>query len=151
MTALNFPPVDLKIKIIDKKNYVFDVVRKKYIVLSPEEEVRQNLIHYLHYHLQYPFSLMAVEKALYVNNLLKRSDLVVYNKKGAAVLLAECKAPNIKLSQAVFEQAATYNIHLKVPYLLVTNGLQHFCCAINFQTASSSYLSAIPSFSDLAS
>lgn len=124
---------------------IFDPVRNKWVKLTPEEWVRQNLIRFLNEEKKFPLSRMAVEKELTVNNLKKRSDLVIHDKTGNRFLLAECKAPEIKLSSATFEQAARYNLTLKVPYLLITNGLKHYCAKINFETQSFEIQSDLPS------
>jgi len=125
---LNFPTYNFKVKTIENTNYVFDIIRKRYVVLTPEEWVRQHLIWYLIHDKKYPSSLIAVEKGLIVNGLKKRFDLLVFDNTGKPKLLVECKSPEVQLSQLVFDQIAAYNIRFKVKNLLVTNGLRHLTC-----------------------
>jgi hypothetical protein len=122
---LNFPTYKFKTKSEQNTNYVFDIVRKKYVVLTPEEWVRQHVIHYLVTEKKYPQSLLAVERGLTINGRKKRFDVLAFNKNGQPHLLIECKSPDIDIKKAVFEQIAVYNSQFKAPFLLVTNGLQH--------------------------
>ena len=145
-SPLNFPNVVLKTKLVDETMQVFDVVRTKYFKLTAEEWVRQHVIHYLHTDKKYPFGLIGVEKMIKYNNLRKRVDIVLYNKEGIPNMIVECKAPYIKITQDVFDQIARYNFQLKVKYLLVTNGLQHFCCMMDYRNNKIVYLSDIPIF-----
>lgn len=146
---LNFPSYPFKIKEADGKQLIWDVIRKKWFVLQAEEWVRQHLIHYLIEDLGYPKGLISVEKLVTVNQQRRRYDLAVANKEGGFILLAECKAPTEKINQATFNQVAAYNIQLQVPYLLVTNGLQHFFCKINFETKNFEFLKEVPKWGDL--
>jgi type I site-specific restriction endonuclease len=125
---------------------IFDPVRKKWVAPTPEENVRQQLIHYLHTQKAVPLSLIGVEKSLKVNNLPKRYDVVVFSNEGKPLLLAECKAPRIVLDNAVFEQAARYNLALHAPYLLITNGAQTYCCRVDFATQGVTFLAEVPSY-----
>ena len=122
---LNFPTYKFKTKSEQNTNYVFDIVRKKYVVLTPEEWVRQHVIHYLVTEKKYSQSLLAVERGLTINGRKKRFDVLAFNKNGQPHLLIECKSPDIDIKKAVFEQIAVYNSQFKAPFLLVTNGLQH--------------------------
>jgi hypothetical protein len=146
MYNLNLPSVSLKFKEINGKKAIFDIVRKKYIILTPEEWVRQHFIHFLINKYQYPRSLIKIESGIRFNDITGRSDIIVYDRKGQVFLLVECKAPTIPLSNVVFEQASRYNQDYKAKYLLITNGLQHFCCEINHQTNSYTYMNDIPTF-----
>jgi hypothetical protein len=146
MYNLNLPSVSLKFKEINGKKAIFDIVRKKYIILTPEEWVRQHFIHFLINKYQYPRSLIKIESGIRFNNIAGRSDIIVYDRKGQVFLLVECKAPTIPLSNIAFEQASRYNQDYKAKYLLITNGLQHFCCEINHQTNSYTYMNDIPTF-----
>lgn len=128
---LNFPTYNFKVKKVENRNYIFDIIRKKFVVLTPEEWVRQHLVHYLIHHCGCTPSLMAVEKGLTVNGLQKRFDVLVYDNKGKAILLAECKAPDIQLSESTFLQAAVYNQSLSVSRLVITNGLELRFCQYN--------------------
>ncbi len=127
---LNLPPFQLRVKTEKGKKSIFDVIRKKYVSLTPEEWVRQHFIHFL-LQLNYPASLMAVEKLVVVNELRQRADIVVFNRKGKPALIVECKAPTIKLSNNALHQAARYNIPLGVKYLVITNGLKHYCVKLD--------------------
>lgn len=149
MQSLNFPYSPEHLRNEGGRFSIFDVVRKKWLVLTPEEWVRQHLILFLQKDKGCPLSLMAVEKSLQFNGMTRRSDLVVYSSDAKPLLLAECKAPSIKISESVFDQAARYNMTLKVPYLMVTNGIQHFCCHIDIQNASFTYLTMIPSYIEM--
>ncbi len=150
MEKLNLPPFDFKIKkSAEGKADIFDEMRKKYVALTPEEWVRQNFIRYLTDYLGYPGSLIAIEKGLVVNNRPKRFDAVVHDKFGAPLVLLEFKAPSVKLTTKTFEQIALYNQKLKVKYLIISNGLKHYCCKIAFDTQKIEFLKEIPSFENL--
>ena len=150
MEKLNLPEFEYRTRVNSKgKTEILDIIRKKYIVLTPEENVRQNFIHYLINNKSFPASLMAVEKGLKVNNRFKRTDIVQYNTKGKAILIVECKAPNIKIDENTFAQAAMYNMEMKVDYLIMTNGLNHYCGKIDYAKQSMKYLPEIPNFKEL--
>jgi len=149
MMTLNFPTFPFKIRKEQKGEEIFDVIRKKYIVLTDEEWVRQHCILYLISEKKYPASLIAIEKGLSVNGLKKRTDIVAYGKDGLPKLIVECKAPHIIITNDVFDQIARYNMTLKVNYLMVTNGIQHFCCIIDHNAASYRFLEEVPDFGDL--
>ena len=138
--------VALKTKSVEGTIQVFDVIRKKYFVLTPEEWVRQHFIHYLNNEKNYPMGLMGVEKMIKYNALKTRADIVLYTREGKAKMIVECKAPNIKITQDTFNQIAKYNFKLKVEYLVVTNGMQHFCCRMDYENNSISFLDDIPTF-----
>jgi hypothetical protein len=145
---LNLPEAALVYQQDDKGIKVFDRFRKRYVRLTPEEWVRQQLLHYLVDHLSYPVSLMKVESSLTYNGLEKRADAIVY--KGIhPKMVIECKAATVPLSQDTFDQIARYNFSMRVDYLLVSNGLRHFCCRMNYAENSYSYLSQIPSYEEL--
>jgi hypothetical protein len=149
MNELNLPAYNHKIQTVGEKKQIFDPIRKKYLILTPEEWVRQNFMQFLIQEKEYPSSLLTLEHPVNVNTLNQRSDIVVYNRKGQPILIVECKAPKVKIDQKVFDQIARYNMILKVPYLIVTNGLKHFCCKVNFETNSYSFLKEIPEFGEL--
>ncbi len=128
---------------------VFDPVRKKYVNLTPEEFVRQRFLDYLINRLGYPKTLLAVEKFLIYNTIKNRADVVVYDSSGNVLMVAECKAPQIRLTQAAFEQAARYNMIFKAEYLLITNGITFFCARINFQNNTFTFLENVPKYSEL--
>lgn len=146
MLRLNLPNYDFKMKTEQGLRQIFDPVRKKMVKLDPEEWVRQNLIRFLNQDKNYPISLMAVEKGLTVNKLNKRFDILCYNNDSNPLLLVECKAPSVKISQSAFDQISIYNLQFKVPFLLVSNGLEHFCCQLDYEKNSYSFLSEIPDY-----
>lgn len=146
MYKLSLPEYDFKLKKSEGTTFILDTIRKKYVKLTLEEWVRQNLIQFLILEKGYPQSLIAVEVGLKLNKLQKRADIVCYNSQGEAILLVECKAPQVKITQAVFEQIAHYNIVFKVKNLLVSNGLEHFSCVIDFNKKSFSFLKDIPHY-----
>ncbi len=148
MEKLNLPQYPLKLKKEGGKQYIFDVIRKKYLVLTPEEWVRQNFIQYLISEKEYPASLIAIEKGLRLNELQKRADALVY-KNTDPIVLIEFKAPKIKINQEVFEQIGRYNSTFKVPYLIVSNGFDHYCAKINFENSSFEFLHEIPNYATL--
>jgi len=149
MEKLNLPEYSIKLKEERGKHKIFDAIRKKYLVLTPEEWVRQNFIQYLIRDKEVPASLIAIELGLKLNELQKRADIVLYDKQGKPIVLIECKAPKVKLSQDTFEQVARYNTAFKVPYLIITNGINHYCAQINFTENSFDFLKDIPNYSDL--
>ena len=146
MPKLNLPYADLKIKLVDGVSQVFDKVRKKYFVLTLEEWVRQHFLHFLNQHREYPLGLMGIEKMVKYNNLRTRADIVIYDREGTPIMLVECKSPKTKINQDVFLQIAKYNFKLKVKYLVVTNGLEHFCCLMDYKENKIDFLDYIPSF-----
>ncbi len=147
MINLNLPSYSFKIKNKENKLYIFDIIRKKNIMLTPEEWVRQHFIHYLIEEKKYPKSLIAVEKQLTINNLSKRTDILIFDNKGLPNIIVECKAPSIKISQNTFDQIARYNLKLKAKYLIVTNGLQHYYCKMDHQKMQYDFLKEIPIYS----
>jgi len=149
MSTLNLPEYNFKYKDDDGKKSIFDEIRKSYVALSPEEWVRQNFLKYLQNEKKFPPTLIAVEKALQVYTLKKRADIVVYNKLGKPILIVECKAPKVKITQDAFDQAARYNIKLQVNYLVITNGLDHYCCRVNLAENNYEFMNEIPNYSEL--
>ena len=146
MQKLNLPEYEFRIKREEAKTLIFDGIRKKYVVLTPEEWVRQNFIKFLKAEKKYPGSLMAVEKQIKVNGNPRRFDLLIYSRKGQPNLIVEFKAPNIKITQETFDQVVRYNMVLRVEYVVVSNGLQHFACQIDYEKNSYSFLRDIPQF-----
>lgn len=149
MEQLNLPQYPIKTKEEGGTTYIFDPIRRKYLVLLPEEWVRQNFIQFLINDKGYAASLIAIEKGLNLNELHKRADIVIYDNRAQPVVLVECKAPKIKINQDVFEQIARYNMVFKVPYLVVTNGLDHYCAKIDFEENSFEFLKEIPNYKKL--
>jgi len=146
MQELNLPSYSFKLKQDKDKIYVFDSIRKKYVLLTPEEWVRQHIIQFVIQEKKYPASLVAVEIGLKYNQLQKRADVLVYNSTGVPLLLIECKAPEVKITQEVFHQIALYNMTFKVAYLLVTNGLEHYCCVMDYANNTYQFLQDIPEY-----
>ncbi|MDG2371711.1 MAG: type I restriction enzyme HsdR N-terminal domain-containing protein [Flavobacteriaceae bacterium] len=146
MEKLSFPDFRIRLKNKENKHFIFDIIRKKWFLLTQEEWVRQHCIHFLIFFKKYPKSLINVEKKLLVNGLPKRYDIIVYSKKGNVILLVECKAPNIKISQDVFDQIAKYNLSIKSKYLMVSNGLSHYFCEVNYESNDYYFLADIPDF-----
>jgi len=143
---LNFPKFDYRFKSTENKVSIFDIIRKKFVVLQPEEWVRQHCVHYLISEKKYPKSLINVEKELTINGLKKRYDLVVFNSDGSIFLIVECKAPSITISQLTFDQIARYNLKLNATYLMVTNGINHYYCQMDFDAKHYTFLKAIPDY-----
>ena len=146
MPQLNLPNAVLKTKLVEGTTQVFDVVRKKYFKLTPEEWVRQHFIYYLNIEKNYPMGLMGVEKMIKYNNLQTRADIILYNKEGNPTMIVECKAPDVKITQDTFNQIAKYNFKLKVNFLVVTNGMQHFCCEMDYEKNTNCFLREVPAF-----
>lgn len=143
---LNLPPCTLKLSQSKQGTFVFDELRKKKLLLTPEEWVRQHWIHYLYTHKRYPKSLMKTEGGLILNTLQKRSDLLIYDSHGRKILLAEFKAPTVKISEKTFAQIANYNKVHKIPLLLVSNGIEHYYCSIDFDNEAFTFLDDLPIF-----
>jgi hypothetical protein len=127
MLALNLPPFDVTLKKSEGKVWIFDVIRKKYVVLQPEEWVRQHVIHYFIHHLNYPKALIKIEQGLRYNQLHKRSDILVFDRSGNPWMIVECKSPDVQLDQKSVQQVAVYNADVKAKYVSVTNGMKHIC------------------------
>jgi hypothetical protein len=148
MQPLNLPTYKFRIKSSENKHFIFDIIRKKYMVLTPEEWVRQHFIHYLIEEKKYPISLIAVEKKLTINKLTKRTDILVFNNKGLPNIIVECKAPSVKITQETFDQIARYNLKLEANYLITTNGLEHFYCKMDTKNEQYIFLKNLPAYSD---
>jgi hypothetical protein len=150
LPKLNFPDYKFKItaaSVEGQSSKIFDIVRKKYVTLTPEEWVRQHLMQFLITEKKFPASLMAIESKLKVNQLLKRTDIVVYNNLLQPMLIAECKAPSVRITQKAFDQAARYNLTLDVKYFVLTNGLQIYSCKINHEEKRYDFLEEIAEYS----
>lgn len=149
MQKLNFPDFSFRFKNSENKVLVFDEIRKKFIVLTPEEWVRIHVVQFLIVEKNYPKSLINVEKVITINGLIKRYDIVVFQPNGSIFLVVECKQPNVPISQAVFDQIARYNLTLKANYLMVTNGLNHYFCKMDFENETYLFLKDIPSNNEI--
>ena len=146
MYELNLPTFDFRLKKENSVVFIFDVIRKKFVKLTPEEWVRQHVVHFLLEQKHYPASLMNVEVGMEIQTMRRRADIVCYESDGGVRLITECKAPEVKITQMVFEQIAQYNMYLKAKYLLVTNGLEHFVCEINAEQKTYTFLQDIPPY-----
>lgn len=149
MTVLNLPSFDYKIKKENDKIYIFDTLRKRYVRLTPEEWVRQHFVAFLIYHKAYPQGLMGNEISLSQNGRTRRCDTVVYDMYSRPTVIVEYKAPSIPLTQDTFDQIARYNMVLKVNYLMVSNGISHYCCAIDYAQNTYRFLPEIPPYTEL--
>ncbi len=150
MLTLNLPPANLKVVNRDGSSYVFDILRRRYIKITPEEWVRQHFVHYLIHHKGYPASQMANEISLTLGTTSKRCDSVLYGIHAQPRMIIEYKAPHIALTQKVFDQISRYNICLHVDYLCISNGLSHYCCRMDYEHNTYQFLPEIPSFQKLA-
>ena len=146
MQKLNFQQYDFRFKNSENKVSIFDEIRKKFIILTPEEWVRQHVIRFLLEEKNYPKSLINVEKVLKVNGLKKRYDAVVFNSAGQIQVLVECKAPDVKITQATFDQIARYNMTMNAAFLMVTNGLNHYFCQMDFENEKYIFLPQLPEY-----
>ena len=149
MQKLNLPEYQFNIVRRENKSLIFDELRKKFLILSPEEWVRQNFVRYLIHMLKYPRALIKSEGGLIYNNLKKRSDIVIFDRQGLPFMVIECKAPGVNISQKTFDQVAQYNSVLRARYVALTNGLNHYCCGINHDTKKFEFMAEFPNFSEV--
>ena len=150
MPQLNLPSYDTKIAQRNGKNVIFDFLRKRYIALTPEEWVRQHFTHFLVEHKGYPTALLANEVGLNVGGVMRRCDTVLYHQKGGRPrVIVEYKAPEINITQAVFNQISSYNSVFRADYLIVSNGLTHYCCRMNYDNNTCEFLKDIPTYNEL--
>ena len=147
LQKLNFPEFSFRFKNSENKVSIFDCIRKKFVILQPEEWVRQHCVLYLMEVKKYPISLINVEKELTINDLKKRYDIVIFNSDGSIHLIVECKAPKININQTTFDQIARYNTALNATYLMVTNGINHYYCQMDFENERYQFLKDIPEYS----
>jgi hypothetical protein len=132
------------------RSWIFDPIRKKYIVLTPEEWVRQNFLQYLVQDQGYPGSLITVEREFLFNRMKKRTDILVYNRNAEPVFLVECKAPDVAVDPSVFEQIGLYNLSYRVPWLAVTNGMKHYCCFYEPESGKYAFADRIPDWTEVS-
>lgn len=149
MLKLNIPPFQMKLSGTQERPKILDILRRKFVALTPEEWVRQHFIHFLIEHKGYPSALMANEVALSCGNKQLRADTVLYDRDLNARMIIEYKAPTIKITKRVFEQVTAYNFLLHVDYLIVSNGLTHYCCMMNYENNSYTLLTSIPDYKDI--
>lgn len=149
MQNLNLPEYKFRIRESDSKFQIFDRFRKKFVVLTPEEWVRQNFLMFLVSEKSYPVSLIAVEAALRVEKRSKRTDIVLYNNMMEPLLIVECKAPSVNITESTFDQIVRYNITLNAKYLILTNGLMHYCCKLDYKNNTFEFLDDVPDYNVL--
>ena len=149
MYQLNLPEFKFKLQQNEDRQLIFDELRKKFVTNTPEEWVRQNFIQYLITILNYPKALISIEREIKVNQLSKRCDAVVFSRKGNPAMILEFKAPDVKLSQEVFDQVVRYNSTLNVKHLLISNGMKHFCIQLSFENHTYEFLPGIPEYQSL--
>jgi len=147
LEPLNFPDFSFRVRATGQSKQIYDSVRKRFVALTPEEWVRQNLLRLMAEVFDYPLSLLAVERKVLVNGIAQRADVVVYNSSGEPCLIAECKASSVKITEDTFLQAARYNLQLQVPFFVLTNGLEHYC--LQWNGAAFDFLDGLPSRFDL--
>jgi hypothetical protein len=146
---LNLPGFEFKTRTVADQLQIFDRVRRKYVALTPEEWVRQHFVHYLIEHRNVPMSHIAVEKSIRVSHLDKRADIVVFKDGLKPALIVECKAPSVEVDQEVFYQVLRYNMTLRVDYLVVTNGLRHVYCKVNYEDQNAIFIEELPFYEQL--
>lgn len=151
MKALNLPEFSFTIKGEGNKKEIFDPVRKKYVKLTPEEWVRQNFVKYLIQNGKYPAGLIGIEIMFRFSNLSRRVDILVHKRNGEPVMIVECKSPDVTINDKVFDQIVCYNMSFKVPYLIVTNGIDHYACKIDVENSTYEFLNVIPLYEDILS
>lgn len=150
MFSLNLPSFEAKVSQKDGKSIIFDPIRRRYVALTPEEWVRQHFVHYLIACKGYPPALLANEVSLKLNSTRKRCDTVLYRRDLTARMIVEYKAPTVEITQKVFDQITRYNMALRVDYLIVSNGIRHYCCHLNYEgTPTYAFLPDIPHYTEL--
>lgn len=149
MIHIQFPPPDFKITSTNGQELIFDPFRKKYVVLTPEEWVRQNFLNYLVKEMDYPRALMSIEKEMQLGELRKRCDIVVYTREAEPWMIVECKEMGVPLNNLVLEQIVRYHIALPVPYLVITNGGNTWCCKMNTMEGKWEFIPSLPGYPDV--
>lgn len=149
MQKLNFPKYNFRFKNNENKTLIFDIIRKKFVILTPEEWVRQHTLHFLITEKKYPVSYINVEKQLLLNDSVKRYDIVIFKNDGDVEIIIECKAPSISINQVTFDQIARYNLALNSNLLMVTNGLTHYFCKMDIKNKRYLFLRDLPKYNQL--
>ncbi len=149
IAPLNLPPYPVKTKVVDGKTYIFDVLRRKYVMLTPEEWVRQHFVNYLTTHLGYPSTMIANEVELQIGQKRLRCDSILYDLEAHPRMIIEYKAPTIPLTQKVFDQISVYNLLLHVDYLTVSNGMQHICCKMDYDNQKYLFFEEMPDYENI--
>ncbi|WP_194850541.1 type I restriction enzyme HsdR N-terminal domain-containing protein [Nonlabens antarcticus] len=146
MKALRLPPANFRVKSTEKGRFIFDPIRKKFVSLQPEEWVRQHIIHWLRDFKKFPISLINVEKQLVVAGTSKRYDIIVFNPDGSIHIIIECKAPEISINQNAFDQIAKYNLVANASYLMVSNGMEHYFCTMDYKNKRYDFIKDLPEY-----
>ena len=149
MQKLNFPKYNFRFKNNENKTLIFDIIRKKFVILTPEEWVRQHTLHFLITEKKYPVSYINVEKQLLLNDSVKRYDIVIFKNDGDVEIIIECKAPSISINQVTFDQIARYNLALNSNLLMVTNGMTHYFCKMDIKNKKYIFLRDLPKYEQL--
>ncbi len=149
MRKLNLPEYEFRFRQEEESRFVLDIFRKRYVMFTPEEEVRQRFARYLIEEKEFPTALIMTEYTLKLNEMVRRCDILVHKPAGHPAVLVECKAPEVKITQDTFDQVARYNLVFNVKYLMVTNGLKHYCCKVDIETQKVEFLKQIPKYSEL--
>ncbi len=149
MDTLNLPKTELKVTTKAGKPHVFDFLRRKYVTLTPEEWVRQQFVHFLVDSKGYPAECIGNEVSIRLGSMRKRCDTVVYGREAEPLMIVEYKSPGVEITQQVFDQISRYNIRLRVKWLIVSNGLQHYCCHIDYDNGTYRFVEDIPSYTDI--
>jgi hypothetical protein len=149
MDPLNLPTYFFRIKQEKEKKYIFDEIRRRYVLLTPEEWVRQHVVKYLVTVRHFPQTLIAVEKGFHQLRRKQRYDLLIHDRNGDPLMIVECKAPTVEINQNAFDQATRYNVKHRAPYMLITNGRKHYCCQLNLENKQYRFLQEIPDFSEM--
>jgi hypothetical protein len=148
MDEINLPAFPFRYKDIGQRKYIFDSFRKKYVLLTAEENVRQHFAHFLIHKFNYPAGRIGIEVSLKYGSVERRCDIVVYDKNLKPALIVECKAASVEITEAVFDQIVRYHMVLKSPFIAVTNGLRHFCCKLNDENPKWTFLSSFPFYEE---
>lgn len=149
MEEINLPAYPFRYKEIGQRKYIFDSFRKKYVLFTPEENVRQHFAHFLASELKYPSGRIGLEVSLKYGSVERRCDIVVYNNNLEPSLIVECKAASIEINKAAFDQVVRYNMVLQSPFIAITNGKRHFCCKLDNETGKWEFLNSFPSYIEL--
>ncbi len=149
METLNLPKTDLRIITKDGKQQVFDILRRKYVALTPEEWVRQHFVRFLIQEKSYPSECIGNEVSITLNGTKKRCDTIVYGSHAEPIMIVEYKSPQIDITQQVFDQISRYNVKLRVKWLIVSNGLHHYCCRIDYESGNCQFVEDIPAYDEI--
>lgn len=149
MSSLNLPAYEIRVTVKGQKKYIWDRLRRKHVALTPEERVRQHFVEYLIREKKYPETLMNNEIGINLNGMTKRCDTVIFGKDHSPLVIVEYKAPQVTINQSVFDQIARYNMVLHVPFLIVSNGINHYCCFVDYVNHTCRFIQDIPVYNEL--